>query len=126
MAVSDELGITAQGLPTIEIKNLDDLLHKLQPVLSEYQIAEVVLGQPSKLDGSDTDLTSFVLQTKQRLESSLGLPIHLYDERLTSRIAQQAVHAMGCKLKGRKKALDRISASIILSDFMSQHGKKKP
>ncbi len=124
LAVSDELGITAQGLPTIEIKGLDDLQRQLAGIMTDYRIGDIVIGLPRKLDGSDTDLTPFVLQAKDRLESVFGLPVHLFDERFSSRIAQQAVHDMGHKLKGRKKALDRISASIILTDYLSRHGKK--
>lgn len=125
LAVSDELGITAQGLPTIEIKGLDDLIGQLHPIIAGFSVSELVLGLPRKLNGSDTDLTPFVLQAKERLESAFGLPVHLYDERFSSRIAQQAVHEMGHKLKGRKKALDRISASIILTDYLSRHVAKK-
>jgi putative Holliday junction resolvase len=124
LAVSDELGLTAQGLPTIEIGGLDDLVGQLTPIVSGYSVAELVVGLPRKLDGTDTDLTPFVLQARDRLEDAFGLPVRLFDERLTSRIAQQAVHEMGHKLKGRKKALDRISASIILTDYLSRHGKK--
>ena len=124
LAVSDELGITAQGLPTLAIRGLDDLLRQLTPIVAEYRIADIVLGLPQKLDGSDTDLTSFVRQAKEKLEARFGLPVRLYDERLTSKIAQQAVHDMGHKLKGRKQALDRIAATIILTDYLSQHGTK--
>lgn len=124
LAVSDELGLTAQGLPTIEINGLDDLIDQLGQVISGYSVSELVVGLPRKLDGTDTDLTPFVLQAKGKLEAAFGLPVRLFDERLTSRIAQQAVHEMGHKLKGRKKALDRISASIILTDYLSRHGKK--
>lgn len=124
LAVSDELGLTAQGLPTIEIKGLEDLVGQLAPIVSGYSVSQLVVGLPAKLDGSDTDLTPFVHQAKERLEGAFGLPVCLYDERLTSRIAQQALHDMGHKLKGRKKAMDRISASLILTDYLSQHGKK--
>lgn len=124
LAVSDELGLTAQGLPTIEIKGLDDLVGRLKPIVSDYSVAELVIGLPTRLDGAETDLTAFVHQAKEKLESAFGLPVRLFDERLTSRIAQQAVHEMGYKLKGRKKALDRISACIILTDYLSLHGEK--
>lgn len=124
LAVSDELGITAQGLPTLEIAGLNDLVKKLSPVVSGYGASEIVLGLPSRLDGTDTDLTPFVRQAKEVLESAFGLPVSLYDERLTSRMAQQALHGMGRGLKGRKKSLDMISASIILTDYLSRHVKK--
>lgn len=125
LAISDELGLTAQGLPTIEIKGLDDLVGQLTPIINGYSVSELVLGLPRKLDGSDTDLTPLVHQAKELLEKTFGLPVRLLDERLTSRIAQQTIHEMGHKLKGRKKALDRISASIILTDYLSRHGTEK-
>lgn len=125
LAVSDELGITAQGLEPLEIKGLDDLLEKLSVLIQRYRPSGLVLGLPKKLDGTDTDLTSFVLEARERLKLEYRLPVHLYDERLTSRLAQQAIHHAGHSLKKRKRDLDRIAAVIILTDFLKRYGQNQ-
>lgn len=124
LAVSDGLGITAQGLEPLEIRDLEDLCGKLSPLVERYNPSALVLGHPKRLDGSDTDLTPFVLQARETIGTRFGLPVHLYDERLTSRLAQQAIHDTGGKLKDRKRDLDRIAAVIILTDYLSRHGSK--
>lgn len=123
VAVSDELGITAQGLKPLEIKDLDDMMDKVAVLIQKYRPSGLVLGLPKRLDGADTDLTPFVLEAKQRLEQGCQLPVHLYDERLTSRLAQQAIHLSGRSLKKRKRDLDGISAVIILTDFLKRYGQ---
>ena len=122
-AVSDELGITAQGLECFEIRGRRDLLAKIREYQQRFTIAAIVLGKPSHLDGSPTDLSRTVDQTKVFLEQSLGLPVHLYDERLTSKISQQSLHQSGRKLKDNKKLLDVASATIILTDYLKYHDR---
>jgi putative Holliday junction resolvase len=67
-------------------------------------------------------MAEFVAQAKSRIESELGLPVHLFDERFTSKMAQQVIHLSGRRLKDNKTALDSISASIILSDYLKSTG----
>jgi len=80
-----------------------------------------VLGKPSHLDGSPTDLSRMVDETRDFLEKTLQLPVHLYDERFTSKIAQQSLHQSGLKLKNNKHLLDKTAATIILTDFLKDH-----
>ena len=124
LALTDELLISAQPLPPLEIKGIPDLMKQLFPIITQNNVTEVVIGRPARLDGSDTHLTGFVDKVKSRLEDEFKLPVYLYDERFTSKIAQQSIHLAGQKLKDNKKALDSISASLILSDFLKLHVKK--
>ncbi len=122
VAVSDPLGITAQPLPPLGITGLKSLMAQVADLTKSRQITEVVLGSPLNLNGEPGPLTEFVSQAKYRIESELGLPVHLFDERFTSKMAQQVIHLSGRQLKANKKALDSISASIILSDYLKSIG----
>ncbi|MBU1356424.1 MAG: Holliday junction resolvase RuvX [Candidatus Edwardsbacteria bacterium] len=124
LALTDELLISAQPLPPLEIRGIPDLMKQLFPIITQNNVTALVVGRPARLDGSDTHLTCFVDKVKSRLEGEFKLPVYLYDERFTSKIAQQSIHLAGQKLKDNKKALDSISASIILSDFLKLHVKK--
>jgi len=126
VALTDELLISAQPLPPLEIRNLTDLLDQLAPLIARNGVAQIVLGRPTNLDGSDTDATGLADMARDKIAKRFGLPVHLYDERFTSKIAQQAIFQSGQKLKNRKKALDSISASIILSDFLKFYVEKDP
>jgi len=122
-AVSDALGITAQGLECFEIRGRQDLLSKIREYQQQFTITAIVLGKPSHLDGSPTDLSRMVDETKVFLERILELPVHLYDERFTSKIAQQSLHQSGRKLKHNKHLLDKTAATIILTDFLNAHDR---
>jgi putative Holliday junction resolvase len=123
VAVTDELGITAQPLPSLQISGLADLISKITPLIEEYNVIAIVLGYPSTLEGKETDATGFVTKAKSQIEKSFGLEVHLYDERFTSKIAQQTVFQAGHKLKKKKHLLDSISAVLILTDYLS-HAEK--
>lgn len=124
LALTDELMISAQPLPPLEIRGISDLIKQLLPIITQNNVAEVVMGRPTGLDGSPTHLTGLVDKVVSRLEVEFKLPVHLYDERFTSKIAQQTIHLAGKKLKENKKALDSISASLILSDYLKLHATK--
>ncbi|MBI4726847.1 Holliday junction resolvase RuvX [candidate division TA06 bacterium] len=120
-AVSDELGITAQGLECFEIRGRQGLLARIKEYQQRFPITAIVLGKPSHLDGSPTGLSRMVEETKIFLERRLQLPVHLYDERFTSKIAQQSLHQSGIKLKNNKCLLDKTAATIILTDYLKDH-----
>lgn len=124
LALADELLISAQPLPPLKIRGIPDLMKQMLPIITQNNVTEIVMGRPTGLDGGDTHLTGFVDKVRSRLEDEFKLPVHLYDERFTSKIAQQTIHLAGQKLKDNKKALDSISASLILSDFLKLHVKK--
>jgi putative Holliday junction resolvase len=124
VAVSDLLLITAQPLPPLEINGISDLLNKLAPIVEINKVGAMVLGRPVRLDGSADHLTEWVDKVKSKIEERFSLPIYFYDERLTSKMAQQAIHISGQKLKGNKHKLDSISASIILSDYLKAYASQ--
>ena len=120
IAVTDPLQIIATALETVPTKGLI-------PFLQEYRIKEniesFVVGEPKNLDGSNTDATQMVKEFVVSLRKAFpDLPIHLIDERFTSKMAFQSMIAGGTKKKDRrvKGNIDKISATIILQDFMSR------
>lgn len=123
-AVSDALGLTAQGLESFEIRSLADIVARVRGYLKDYDIGDIVLGKPLKLDGSPTHSSGLVEKAKAELESELGIPVHLYDERFTSKIAQQSLHESGLSLKRNKRLLDMTSAVIILTDYLNSHAQR--
>ncbi|MBM3455410.1 MAG: Holliday junction resolvase RuvX [Bacteroidetes bacterium] len=119
ISISDSKQIIASPFKTIESTQLVQFLSSL---VREYNIQEIVLGFPVKLDGNDTHITQNVLQLKEILEKKFGLiKVHLQDERFTSKIARQTISKIGSNKNKRDKALvDQVSATLILQDFLNR------
>lgn len=121
LAVTDPLQIVATPLETIPTQ---DLLNFLKKYTSSEEIEAIVLGLPRNLQGEATQMTKPVYDLKAKLESEFPtIPIHLMDERFTSKMAMQSMISMGSKKKDRREKsgnLDKISATIILQSFLSQ------
>lgn len=124
IAISDELGITGQPLPPLKITGTCDLMNQLDPLVRGHSISMFVLGRPVNLDGSPDHLTAWVEMVKIKLEGRFKLPVQFYDERFSSKMAQQAIHLSGESLRKNKDKLDSISASIILNDFLRANAGK--
>jgi putative holliday junction resolvase len=120
IAVSDPLQIIANSLETVETKNL---LTYLKTYVEKENVAMIVIGLPKNLANEDTDATSSVRDFIKILQTTFPtLPIHSYDERFTSKMAMQTLVAAGTTKKFRKNKtgnIDKVSATIILQDFMS-------
>jgi putative Holliday junction resolvase len=120
LAVTDPLQIIATALDMVAAK---DVLVFLKNYCAKEEVESFVLGLPMNLDTSDTHGTNPVLQFKKQLEKQFpDKPVHLLDERFTSKIAVQAMVAGGMKKKDRqvKGNVDKVSAVIILQDFMNR------
>jgi putative holliday junction resolvase len=120
IAVSDPLQIIATALETVPTK---ELLSFLKEYSAKEEVESFVVGEPKNLDGSDTDASQMVRNFLVQLKSLFPeKPIHLIDERFTSKMAMQSLIASGTKKKDRKVKgnIDKVSATIILQDFMSR------
>ena len=118
LAVSDPLGITAQGLPTWRRKNQRTDLAELQRVIQQYGVQEIVLGYPLHLSGSQTAGTERAAQFAEKLRQHFGLPVHLWDERLTTAQAQRVLRESEMSIRRRGEVVDRLAAVLILQSFM--------
>src|SRR5688572_24788071 len=118
LALSDESQIFAFGLKTIESKRLNA---ELKHLVTAEKIEEIVIGEPKRLDQSDSHITENVRLLKQTLEQLFPLvKIVLMDERFTSKMAAFAISQSGLKKKDRqnKALIDEVSATIILQDYL--------
>ncbi|MBE7045904.1 MAG: Holliday junction resolvase RuvX [Ruminococcaceae bacterium] len=119
ISVSDPLGITAQGVCTLENKVFEKMMENLEKIIEEYKPAEIVLGMPKNMDGSIGFRGEITLEFKERLEKiSNDAKIVLWDERLTTVSADRIFHVTGTKGKDRKKVVDTVAASIILQSYL--------
>ena len=120
LALSDETRTFAFGLKTVESKQL---MTELKQLVAKEKIAILVIGEPKRLDASDSHITENVRLLKQVLEKEFpALEIHLIDERFTSKMASAVIAQSGMKKSDRqnKALIDEVSATIILQDFLSK------
>lgn len=118
LAVSDPLGITAQGLETLERKNKRADFGRLERTIREYQVCEIVLGNPLRMSGEEGTLSQKVAEFAEELRRRFQLPVHLWDERLTSAEANRLLREAELSTKKRAQAVDRMAAVLILQSFM--------
>lgn len=118
LAVSDPLGITAQGLPTLERKNKRSDFARLERVLREYDITEIVLGNPLRMSGEEGSQSRKVAEFAEQLRHRFQRPVHLWDERLTSAEANRLLREAEVSGRKRTQAVDRIAAVLILQAFL--------
>jgi putative Holliday junction resolvase len=118
LAVSDPLGITAQGLETLERKNKRADFGRLERTIREYQVREIVLGNPLQMSGEEGTQSQKVAQFAEELRQRFQLPVHLWDERLTSAEANRLLREAELSIKKRAQAVDRMAAVLILQSFL--------
>ena len=118
MAVSDPLGITAQGLPTIRRKNKRLDFEQLANTIHRYEIVEIVVGYPLRLSGTEGTQSEKSQHFAEELRLRFGLPVHLWDERLTSSQANRILRDADLSIKKRGEAVDRMAAVLILQSWM--------
>ncbi len=118
LAVSDPLGITAQGLPTLHRRNKRTDLAELERVISGYSVSEIVVGYPLRLSGTPSAQTAHVTGFADELRKKFGLPVHLWDERLTSAEANRLLRETDMSIRRRGQVVDQMAAVLILQSFM--------
>jgi len=120
VALSDELRIIAKGFETVNWNGVDDewALNRICEICREKNVTEIVLGQPKRTDGTESESERKALDFKGKLEELTNLPIHLKDERFTTVIASRYLHDTNMKAKKQKKVIDQVAAEIILQEFL--------
>ena len=125
VAVSDALGLTAQGLETIRRERENKLrrtLARIEELAQEYQVSTIVLGFPKNLDNTEGIRAQKTLEFKEMLEKRTGLEVILWDERLTTNAADRTLEEAGIRKENRKLYLDRIAAVFILQGYLDRLG----
>jgi putative Holliday junction resolvase len=118
LAVSDPLGITAQGLPTIERTNKRADLAALDAVIREWGVGLVLLGNPKNMGGSEGRQSAWVRDFATALSAHTGVPVQFWDERLTTVEANRVLRSSGISIAKRAAAVDRLSAVILLQSYL--------
>jgi putative holliday junction resolvase len=118
MAVSDPLGITAQGIETLQRKNKRTDFAELQRVIRDHSVVEIVVGLPLRMSGAEGTQSEKMQLFAQDLRKRCGLPVHLWDERLTSAEANRLLRETEISIERRGKAVDRMAAILILQGWM--------
>ena len=118
LAVSDELGITAQGLATLQRKNLRSDLDALANIIAEYGVSLVIAGNPLHMSGRESPGTQQAVEFAEQLRGRTGVEVRLWDERLTTREASRVLRESGVSIRKRARAVDRLSAVLLLESYM--------
>ena len=119
IAVSDPLGITAQGLETLQRRNKRADFEYLGRVIREYEVKEIVVGLPLRMSGAEGTQADKMQIFAEELRKRFRLPVHLYDERLTSAEANRLLRETELSIEKRGKAVDRMAAVLILQGWMA-------
>jgi len=120
MAVSDPLGITAQGLTTMRRQNKRLDFGQLEKVIREYNVIEIVVGYPLRMSGAEGTQSEKMQVFAEELRKRFRLPVHLWDERLTSAEANRLLRSTELSIEKRAKAVDRMAAVLILQGWMAK------
>ena len=121
VALSDSLLITAQGLEIIGRKEENKLrrtLARIEELIQEYEVTEIVLGLPKNMNGTEGERVALTREFAEKLERRTGLPVILWDERLTTVAADKAMMEAGIRRERRKEYVDKIAASLILQGYL--------
>jgi putative Holliday junction resolvase len=122
IAISDPLRLTAQGLPTLLRQNKRLDFEQLARIITGYQVSEIVVGYPLRLSGAEGIQSGKMQIFAEELRKKFGLPVHLWDERLTSTQANRLLRETDLSIKKRGKAVDRMAATLILQNWMEARG----
>ncbi len=118
VAVSDALGYTAQGLLTFQRRSRMSDLRFIQRLIREHEVGEVVVGLPLKMNGTRSSQTNRILNFKNFLAKNLKIPVHTWDERLTTVQAIKILKRGHIRRKKRAPLIDKVAAVIILQGFL--------
>ena len=127
VAVSDPLGITAQGVSTIWRKQENKLrqtLAQIEKLVEDYQVERIVLGYPKNMNNTVGERALKSLEFKEMLERRTGLPVVMWDERLTTVEANRTLMESGVGRENRKQYLDELAAIFILQSYLDAYGRE--
>jgi putative Holliday junction resolvase len=124
LAVSDPLGITAQGLSTIDTRKSRDVFSEILSIIEDKQVTRIVVGMPVNMDGSMSVKGEQVRKFIRELTKRTGMDVETWDERLTTVQSLRSMREMGVKQK-KKGTADRISATLILQSYLDRHNQSQ-
>lgn len=126
VAVSDALFLTAQGVEIIRRKDENKLrqtLARIEELVVELEVGEIVLGWPKNMNGTEGERVALTEEFKEKLERRTGLPVTLWDERLTTVAADKIMMEAGVRRENRKEYVDKIAATLILQGYLDSRSR---
>jgi len=118
LAISDELGLTAQGLETLERRGRRDDIEDLRKLIGARGVTHILIGEPLHMSGDQSRQGDYTREFALELERKTGLPVEFRDERWTSREAERTLRGSGVPNGDRKAAIDKLSAVILLQSHL--------
>ena len=125
LALSDELGITAQGIDTLHRTRLREDLAKLGQLIRENNVSLILMGNPVHMSGQEGRQSDDSRDFAKRLQESAGVDVKLWDERLTTVEAQRVLRESGISLQKRNQAVDQLSAVILLESYLDSFERQR-
>lgn len=124
VALSDELGMTAYPLEVIKRKDSNKLrktFARIEEIAIEYKVDKIIIGLPLNMDDSESEISKTVIDFSENIKRRTGLPVELWDERLSTLEATDILKEAGIKVQDRKTYIDKIAASFILRRYMEDN-----
>jgi putative Holliday junction resolvase len=120
VAVSDELGITAQGVKTIRRKSKDEDSKEIIKIIDQFDIGKIVVGLPKNMDGTLGKQAEMVFQWIKTLKEKIHFPVVTWDERFSTIEASKVLLEADLSRKKRKKVIDKLAAVLILQGYINK------
>jgi putative holliday junction resolvase len=118
LAVSDELGLTAQGLETLHRNRIREDLSRLGELTKRLEVGTLLIGKPLHMSGDESRQSEYTREFADRLARHTSLPVVFWDERLTSAEAERMLRESGASLDQKKKSVDRLAAVLLLESYL--------
>ncbi len=124
IAVSDAFQWTAQGIEVVTKRRDNGELERIAELVKEYEVSEIVLGFPKNMNGSIGPRGEISIAFAEQIKEKLQLPVHLWDERLTTAAAERTLLEADVSRKKRKAAVDKLAAVLILQNYLDSKTKR--
>jgi len=118
LAVSDELGLTAQGMETLQRTNVREDLARLVQLMTEKNVSLILMGNPLHMSGKEGRQAKYTHEFAERLQAASGVELKYWDERLTTVQAERTLRQSGISIQKRALAVDRLAAVILLESYL--------
>jgi putative Holliday junction resolvase len=128
VAISDELGMTAQGLKTIRRSSMEEDLNEILHIIAQFKINKIVIGLPKNMDGTIGRQAEMIYQWIKTAKEKIGPPMLTWDERLSTVEASKILLEADLSRKKRKEVIDKLAAVLILQGYLNQsrNGSDEP
>ena len=120
LAVSDELGMLAHPFQTLQWNGLENFINAIRQIIADEQIAKLVIGIPYALHGGFSKKTEEIKKISDQIKVQIDIEVIEIDERLTTKMAEQALHAVGKKPSKNRNKIDQVAAVYILQSYLDR------